>query len=114
MILDQFGHPVEGILRPNYTCNGFCYEQASSSLRMANQSPAFSETFARIADHWVAIAKACDGKLDPQPNWCHELSAKSKAACRFSSPFVAQVLATCLPEDREPSVAAGAYRTTET
>ena len=103
---------AEGMLDPNHTCNGFCREQTASSLRLARQSPAYSETFFRIADHWAAIAKICDGKLYPETRQCHELLGESNGT--YNSNFVAHVLSTCLPHNRDLEIAADAYHVEET
>jgi len=96
---------AEDMLDPNHRCSGFCHEQVASSLRIARQSPTYSETFFRIADHWAAIAKICDGKLYPETRQCHELPRESNGAYPISSNFVAHVLSTCLPRDRSSEIA---------
>ena len=104
----------EGMLDPNHTCNGFCREQVASSLRLARQSPAYRETFFRIADHWAAIAKICDGKLYPETRQCHEPPGESNRTYPIGSNFVAHVLSTCVPRDRDLEIAADAYHVEET
>lgn len=102
------------MLDPNHTYNGFCREQVASSLRIARQSPAYSETFFRIADHWAAIAKICDGKLYPETRQCHEFPGESNGTYPISSNFVAHILSTCLPRDRGLEMAVEAYHVEET
>lgn len=99
---------------PNHTCNGFCREQVASSLRIARQSPADSETFFQIADHWAAIAKICGGKLYPETRQCHELTGKSNGTYPIRSNFVAHILSTCLLGDCDLEIAVDAYHVEKT
>src|ERR1700688_4417792 len=105
---------AEAMLDPNHTCNGFCREHVASSLRIASQSPPYRETFLRIADHRAAIAKICDGKLYPETRQCHEPPGESNRTYPIGSNFVAHVLSTCVPRDRDLEIAADAYHVEET
>jgi hypothetical protein len=54
-------------------CSGFCFDQVDACLKIAelDLSPEYSGNFVRIADHWNALAKACDRELHPWKRWCY-------------------------------------------
>jgi hypothetical protein len=55
-------------------CSGYCFDQADACLKITNldASPKYRESFVRIAEHWNALAKACDGEqLHPWKSWCY-------------------------------------------
>jgi hypothetical protein len=54
-------------------CSDFCFDQVDACLKIAQRdlSPKHRASFLRTADHWNALAKACDGELYPWKSWCY-------------------------------------------
>jgi hypothetical protein len=85
-------------------CSGFCFDQADACLKIAqiDSSPKYLAGFVRIANHWTALAEACEMVLSSlvtsrlsrvtitRPNCdssrkLHSGAARSKAAVRPDS-----------------------------
>jgi hypothetical protein len=54
-------------------CSGFCFDQVDACLKIAQLDLSLKHraSFLRTADHWNALAKACDGELHPWKSWCY-------------------------------------------
>jgi hypothetical protein len=64
-------------------CSGFCFDQVDACLKIAqlDLSPKHRASFLRTADHWKALANACDGELHPWKSWCYPDTSPGSNIC---------------------------------
>ena len=64
-------------------CSGFCFDQVDACLKIAELElrRKHRASFVRIADHWNALAEACDGELQRWKSWCYP--DKSSGSIRY-------------------------------
>src|SRR5450759_2193963 len=64
-------------------CSGFCFDQVDACLKIAqlDLSPKHRASFLRTADHWKALANACDGELHPWKSWCYPDTSPGSDIC---------------------------------
>ena len=91
-----------------HKCSGFCFDEADACLKIAqlDLSPKYRESFVRTADHWNALAKACDGELHPWKSWCYPDTSPGSDTSSISSTFAAHIFGTFFPEDNHREVEA--------
>jgi hypothetical protein len=66
-------------------CSGFCSDQVDACLKIAELDlrGKHRASFLRTADHWNALAKACDGELHPWKRWCYPSTSPGSDKARL-------------------------------